>query len=191
MRVLERSYYVMQACLGLTTVQKVTAIMKRNHFYVTLGGVLHAREKLLKQLEAAAVGITLTADCEIMECLGRPQPASQEAMSLLARVKLSMDHQRYLIRNFIYELNMEIMSPIQFAIFMVWTNDWASPPPPPPPPRAFPGPVAGFSTCLCLSLHSSTNYMHTNASTGSVQDAGEGALTTLPPVQLTAHLIMS
>ncbi|KAK9866892.1 hypothetical protein WJX84_005399 [Apatococcus fuscideae] len=114
----QRHFASVAACLGLTTVQKVTAIMKRNHFYVTLGGVLHAREKLLKQLEAAAVGITMTADCDIMECLGRPQPASQEAMSLLARVKLSMDHQRYLIRNFIYELNMEIMSPIQFAIFM-------------------------------------------------------------------------
>lgn len=145
-----------QAALRLSQQQKRMALARRELYYVELGRILWHRERLLKELQSAAVQLELEADGEVEMLLSQATPISLHVVKILDGLRHSMYHQRYLVRNFDYQQLFEVLTPFQGAIMMVSTRMhgcqavaplfWQVVP---NPPRSFVNPLNDAAVAVC------------------------------------------
>ncbi|KAK9862449.1 hypothetical protein WJX84_009248 [Apatococcus fuscideae] len=114
----QKHYARVAAAMGLTDRQKRMALARRELYWVELGRILWHRERLVKQLQSAAVQLENEAEGEVDSWLALPSPISSEVAGILNELRQSMNYQRYLARNFNWHVMLEVLTPYQFTILL-------------------------------------------------------------------------
>ncbi|KAK9836729.1 hypothetical protein WJX74_006973 [Apatococcus lobatus] len=117
-RLKQKHFVKVAAAMGLSWHQKFMLLSKREVYWVALGRVLWQRKQLIAALQAAALQMEEQIEAEPCMWLNQPGPLRTQVISILEQLRQSMESQKYLARNFSYQMILEVLSPYQWAILV-------------------------------------------------------------------------